>query len=449
MIKIIVSIWVVFLFFGCDDTQEQSYIQGEKKPTLESFVIMNVDENITQAKNSFIGSIPVESFGAGAIDRFEASGTGSKSLLFLQSGAIYPADGGVFGCTKQGVYDLKVKAYNNYGASNPARLYLQVNCLDVPLPYDKKITLNQGENRNDSLSFKRKGATPSETIKDVMLYSADGTFLPLGKSVEGINIDQYGAISINSCQLSKQKYNFLVKAINSQGKISPFGHLDIVINPVDYNPCDNQDPYIPPTNPNDPDNPDGSLPVYSDDDPIYKGGVIDDTYPWSYAMNLSQDKIKTLNVVVNSGYIYVDGMLFDTSKVLLKRYAQGYHTANISGENGSSYNVEITTKYDDVPESGYYELQTNMYNNAIETTDDVDTFRYDATSQNLGTNVVIASTDGDLFFKAELLDENMNQLDINSGNNVEFDVSQKAIYYIKISSLNSTIGGYGITFIVQ
>ena len=449
MIKIILSFALALFVIGCDDEQKESYIQGDMKPVLESFVLMNVDENITQATNKEIGVIPIKSFGGGGIYKFELSGTGADDIVIQDDGAIYPADTTVFDCTNQGVYNLKVKAYNDYGASNVARLYLQINCLDAPVINEEFFEMTKGESiQNQVLSFKRKGAlNTNATITDTLLYKADSSFIAYGKSYQGISVTNDGLISIDSCSLWSDEVRLFVKSINNANKISPYSVIHVKVNNVvDYDPCSDQ-----PNNPENPDNPDNSMPIFSDDELIKKSGVIDDTYPWNFQMNINNEVIKVIRTEVysDSGNIYFDGFTFSkntlgVAEIRMKKYAIGDYYLNVSGDNGTNFDFTVETKRDDIVEPDAYELTSPYYTNAIEVSGDVDTIRYDETQQFYGQTINIDSTGFEM--EVEFLDERQNVIATQIGSSVSFQVGQKTIYYFKIKSNDGNIGIYSISF---
>ena len=375
MVKILFSLLAVFIFFGCDDGDENSYVSGDLKPKLASEYVVSIDENITTQQKPQIGVIPVESFGGSGIYKFELEVSGSSKITIDSNGIIYPVDGITFDCGEE--YNIAVKAKNDYGYSNTLNLFLQVSCADQPFIEDKYINLTWGESLNDNFTFKRYGDA-NATIKDIIMY--DEKFNPLGDRYGGIILDNDGGIYIDSCSMGARKYNLFVRALNSEDKISTYSKFIVNIEDVD-NSCNDFD----------------SDPVYENTESVYLNGTLDyDGDNYNFVLILNQEEIWSVTATFDGQELFFNGMRLESGERRYRKMDAGSNNLYFSGSKGK-FIADLIKKYDDIGSdmNNFFEVisNTNKIYNALEYPGDMDMFFYNMNTNFNGFSVTVRCSD--------------------------------------------------------
>lgn len=436
-------IFTALLFVGCgDSTNDNEYIEGDMKPSLSNVMLYNFDENITQSNNKQIGKVFINDEGGSKITDYEIEGSGS-SLFYVKDNFFYLKDGiSSLDCKNNYLYNLTLRAQNNYGKSNFSKLYMQVNCLENPSLDDIYIDFSDPSNNRFDINFKRKGSSGSDTIQSIGLYDAEN-FSYLGTYYNDIELKKEydGWKIIIHCYGSRdtEKMHYLLRAVNDKDLKSPFVNLEIYRHKMECSDYSyNNDDY-----PNDVNDP--NVPTFSGDNFGF-GGNIDyngdiDAFRFNVATtgvigSFSVSTSDSIDITVNQSYTYTTN-----SQSIPVEIKQPDNTLSVSAYNQNvNYYLSYNAKTDN--EDGYLlNVQNYTYYGAIDFGGDSDTVYINAPSSG---QIIIEAIDSADSFNATLYDSNGNNLGSQSGSYINLPINNAGSYYITIDS-PIDIGVYSLT----
>ena len=446
MKSIIFLLFATLLFVGCEDSNEDySYIEGDLKPSLEETMVYHFDENLTGANNKAIGKVYIDHEGGSKITDYELKGAGS-SLFYIKDNLFYLKDGiASLDCENDYLYNLTLQAQNNYGKSNTAKVYMQVNCLKNPSLHDMHVYHYTPENNEFTIDFVRKGLGYTGSISSAGLYSLNNLAY-LGTDFDGIHLRQgsQGWKIKLDCRGEEQKSHYLLRVVNDKNLRSPYVNLEIHRYRMD---CPNYDN----GGGNGDDYPNS---LYDSNTPNF---IADPSFSFSGNIDYMDDKDVIKFDTLSSGMIGVFNIsASDTINLKFNQFVQytvegsGSVPVKISQQNNNieisspadhaSYNVNFGNKSDN--EDGLsINTQNTIYYGAIDNQTDYDTVYISYASGR----VLIDAMDNNSTFEVLMFRQSGTVIDSNVGSHIELSLTTETSY-ITISS-QTGIGVYSVEVI--